>query len=122
MPKFSEKSRLKLSTCDPELRKLFNEVIKHVDCTIIEGHRNKDRQNKLFQEGHTQVKYPNSNHNSMPSRAVDVVPYPIDWDNINRFHHFAGIVKGIASQMGLKIKWGGEFKGFFDGPHYEVRK
>lgn len=122
MPKFSEKSKLKLTTCHPELRKLFNEVIKHVDCTVIEGRRNEDRQNKLFEEGRTKVKYPNSNHNFIPSRAVDVVPYPIDWDNINRFHHFSGVVMGIASQMGLKVKWGGEFKNFFDGPHYELRE
>ena len=120
MPNFSLKSKIKLQTCDIRLQKLFNEVIKHVDCSILEGHRTKDRQNELYQEGKTKAKYPDSNHNSLPSSAVDVVPYPVDWNDINRFYHFAGIVKGIASQMDIKIRWGGEFKNFFDGPHWEL--
>ena len=32
-----------------------------------------------------------------PSRAVDVVPYPIDWDDRERFHLFAGFVIALLS-------------------------
>ena len=74
MPKFGRKSKERLNTCESNLQKVFNEVIKHVDCSVLEGHREKDRQNKLFEEGKTKVKYPNGRHNRQPSSAVDVRP------------------------------------------------
>jgi peptidoglycan L-alanyl-D-glutamate endopeptidase CwlK len=44
MPQFGKDSLTKLSTCHPDLQKLFNEVIKHYDCTILEGHRSDEDQ------------------------------------------------------------------------------
>jgi hypothetical protein len=120
MPKFSNRSKSRLDTCHPDLIKLFNEVIKHVDCSILEGYRGEARQNILFEAGKSKAKFPKSKHNSDPSRATDVMPYPIDWDNLARINHFAGIVKGIAIGMDINIKWGGDFKSFFDGPHFEL--
>jgi len=122
MYRFSQNSKIKLLTCEPKLQKLFNEVIKYVDCSILEGHRNEERQNKLYTEGKTKARFPHSNHNVLPSKAVDVVVYPVDWDDINRIHGFAGFVKGVASQMDIKIKWGGDFKNLFDSPHFELVK
>jgi hypothetical protein len=58
--------------------------------------------------------------------AVDVAPYPIDWSDKEEFCYFAGYVMGIASilhyegLMSHRLKWGGHFKGFFDGPHFEL--
>lgn len=45
----------------------------------MEGHRDEDRQNKLFEEGKTKVKWPDSKHNTSPSKASDSAPYPLDW-------------------------------------------
>lgn len=64
----------------------------------------------------------------MPCLAVDVVPYPVDWDDRERFAYFAGIVKGIAFSMGLEIRWGGDWDQdgktldeiFSDMPHFEL--
>jgi len=128
MPKFSKKSLKQLETCHANLRKVFVEVIKTVDCSILEGHRGKDKQNTLYKEGKTKVKYPNGRHNEFLSRAVDVVPYPIDWDDRERFHLFAGFVLGIANQMGIKLRWGGDWNinwfvddnKFDDFPHFEL--
>lgn len=130
MPRFGKRSKERLSTCDDKLQKIFNEVIKYVDCSVLEGHRSAERQNKLFDEGKTKVKFPNGRHNSNPSRAVDVVPYPIDWDDRERFHLFAGFVIGIAQSMGVKLRWGGDWNmnfevddnKFDDFPHFELRK
>ena len=97
MPKFGNKSKGKLSTCDKRLQEIFNEVIKYVDCSVIEGHRSEERQNRLFEEGKTKVTYPKGRHNAFPSLAVDVVPYPVDWEDRERFHLFAGFVLGMAS-------------------------
>ena len=129
MPKFGRKSRERLSTCESNLQKVFNEVIKHVDCSVLEGHREKDRQNKLFEEGKTKVKYPNGRHNRQPSSAVDVTPYPVDWKDRERQTLFAGFVIGVASQMGINLRWGGDWdqdfqvvdNRFDDFPHFELK-
>jgi len=128
MPRFGKKSKEQLATCDERLIKIFNEVIKTVDCSVLEGHRSEDRQNALYEEGKTKVKYPQGRHNKFPSRAADVVPYPIDWDDRERFHLFAGFVLGIANQMGIKLRWGGDWNinwfvddnKFDDFPHFEL--
>ncbi len=128
MYKWGPRSIKHLVTLDERLQKVLNEVIKYVDCSIIEGHRSGERQNKLFEEGRTKVKYPYGRHNSNPSRAVDVVPYPIDWDDRERFHLFAGFVIGIGQSMGIKLRWGGDWNmnfevddnKFDDFPHFEV--
>lgn len=120
MPKFSERSLAKLGTCHRDLQDLFNEVIKHVDCTILCGHRGEAAQEKAVLKGYSKAHFPNSKHNTFPSIAADVVPYPIDWSDKERFYYFAGVVQGIASQRNINIKWGGSFKSFFDGPHYQL--
>ena len=129
MPKFGNKSKLNLLSCDYRLQEVFNEVIKHVDCSVLEGRRNEEIQNKLFEEGKTKVRYPEGRHNAQPSRAVDVAPYPIDWEDRERFHLFSGFVLGVASGMGITLRWGGDWNmnfevddnKFDDFPHFEIR-
>ena len=129
MPYFSKRSKSRLSTCDERLQEVFNEVIKHVDCSILEGHRSKERQNKLYDEGRTKVKYPNGRHNSNPSKACDVTPYPVDWKDRERQTLFAGFVIGVARSMGYNVRWGGDWdmdfqlmdNRFDDFPHFEIR-
>tara|TARA_R100001530_G_scaffold132190_1_gene104383 strand:- start:437 stop:832 length:396 start_codon:yes stop_codon:yes gene_type:complete len=130
MYKFGRKSRERLATCDKKLQKVFNEVIKYVDCSVLEGHRSEERQNKLFEEGKTKVKYPVGRHNSNPSNAVDVTPYPVDWNDRERQTLFAGFVMGVARGMDIKLRWGGDWNmnfkvkdnRFDDFPHFELRK
>ena len=129
MPHFGRKSKERLNTCESNLQKVFNEVIKHVDCSVLEGHREEDRQNRLYKEGKTKVKYPNGRHNRQPSSAVDVTPYPVDWKDRERQTLFAGFVIGVASQMGIKLRWGGDWdqdfqvvdNRFDDFPHFELK-
>ena len=130
MFRFGKKSRKQLSTCDEKLQKVFNEVIKHVDCSVLEGHRDERTQNKYFSEGKTKVQYPMGRHNSNPSRAVDVTPYPVDFNDRERQTLFAGFVIGIARSMGIKLRWGGDWNmnfnvednRFDDFPHFELRE
>ena len=129
MPYFGKSSKKRLSTCDDRLQKVFNEVIKHVDCSVLCGHRGKDDQNKAYKEGKSKAKYPNGRHNRQPSLAVDVSPYPIDWDDLERQTLFAGFVLGIAKQMGIDLIWGNDWDGDFetkdtglkDYPHFELK-
>ena len=111
MPIFSRKSKTILSTCDARLRRLFDIVIKEVDCTVFSGHRDQDEQNELQRMGRSKLKFPHSSHNENPSRAVDVAPWPIVWNDRERATYFAGFVKGIAYSKGIPIRWGGDWDG-----------
>ena len=130
MPKFGRKSKKRLKTCDEDLIFLFEEVVKYFDCSVLEGHRGKKLQNKYFKEGKSKLKFPEGNHNKKPSKAIDVAPYPIDWDDRERMTYFAGFVKGMASALGIPIRWGGDWNNntevkdnnFDDLPHFELRE
>jgi len=126
MPKFGKKSKKELATAHPDLQRLFNEVIKMFDCGVICGHRGRADQEKAFAAGFSKVQWPKSKHNQVPARAVDVVPYPINWEDENEFYKLAGVVKGIAAQMKIRVRWGGDFKAVgklkagWDKPHWEL--
>ena len=114
MPHFGYRSMSKLNTCDEQLIVLFKAVVKDFDCSVTEGYRNEETQNRYFDEGNSKVKYPLGNHNHQPSRAVDVYPYPIDMEDRDRFHFFAGYVRSVADQLGIKIRWGGNWRNDFN--------
>ncbi len=130
MPKFGKKSRDQLKTCHPKLQRVFNEVIKSVDCTVLKGYRNEEEQNEAYDKGNSKVRYPDGRHNANPSNAVDVLPYPIDWKDLERMTLFAGYVIGTAEQMGFKLIWGNDWDrdfqtkdtNFKDYPHFELHK
>ena len=130
MPKFSRKSKFKLYTCDKRLVGLFEEVVKKFDCMVLEGHRGQKAQDEAYLKGNSKVRFPNGKHNKSPSIAVDVAPYPIDWEDRDRFHYFGGYVLGVAAQMGLKIRWGGDWdmdtktkdNKFDDLVHFEIKE
>lgn len=128
MPAFSKRSRENLSQCHPDLQRLFNDVIQHFDCSVICGHRGMEEQEEAFRTGKSKAHFGESKHNHMPSMAVDVVPYPLDWDDRERFGLLAGFVKGRAISLGINIRWGGDWdqdnqmrdETFLDMPHYEL--
>lgn len=122
MYKFSKRSKDNLSTADEKLQLLFNEVIKEFDCTVIEGHRSLERQKELFYKGASQIDgiSKKGKHNYFPSRAVDVVPYPLDWNDIESFKLLASVVKRKALDLGINVQWGGDWKNFKDYPHWQI--
>ncbi len=129
MKKYSERSRTNLATCHSELQRLFYKVLAYdYDHTIIEGHRKQAEQDEAFRTGRSKLQWPLSKHNREPSLAVDVAPYPIDWNDIDRFYHFAGFVMGVAACLGINVRWGGDWdrdlefgdQTFFDLPHWEL--
>lgn len=114
MPKFSLQSEERLKTCHNNLYRLFEEVVKNYDCTIIEGYRSPEKQDEAFKNKKSKLK--SGKHNLTPSYAVDVSPYPIpanwgakDYRELARFYHFAGYVKAKAEFLGIKIRWGGDW-------------
>ena len=129
MPKFGKTSKRRLATCHEDLQRVFNEVIKRVDCSILKGYRGEKEQNEAYNKGTSNAKYPTGRHNSKPSRAVDVVPYPVDWKDYERMTLFAGYVLGKAESMGVNLIWGNDWDGDFetkdtglkDYPHFELK-
>ena len=105
MPKFGKKSRERLKGVDHRLIMVLDEVVKYFDITVIEGKRSQKRQNQLVEEGKSKTKF--GKH--VWGKAVDIAPYPIDWKARDDFHYLGGFVLGIASQLGIKIRWGGDW-------------
>jgi len=120
MPTFSERSLANLRECHPDLQRVAHEAIKHFDFAVICGHRNKAGQDKAFAEKKSKLRWPNSKHNKVPAMAFDAVPHPLDWNDTAAFHAMAKAMKAAAKKLGIVIRWGGDFKGFFDGPHFEL--
>ena len=105
MYKFGKRSRDRLKGVDSRLVNVLNELIKIMDVTVIEGLRSAERQKELLAKGASKVKY--SKH--MEGKAVDIAPYPIDWDDRERFHYMGGMIRGIAKALNLDIRWGGDW-------------
>ncbi len=128
MPKFSEKSLAKLETCDSRLQRVFEAVVAEFDCTILDGHRDRERQNCMVAEGKSKTPWPQSKHNAEPSLAADVATYPIDWEDRERQALFAGYVLATAKAMGVTLRWGGDWdrdtevrdNNFDDLVHFEI--
>lgn len=120
-----KESALKLATCHPDLRRLINAAALGVDegdlayahihdITVVCGYRGKEAQDKAVKEGHSKKPWPSSAHNMVPANAVDVAPYPTDWNDVRAFNVLHGYIAGIAHQMGLALHDIG-----WDMPHVE---
>lgn len=129
MPSFGRTSQKRLLTCHKLIQSLFNDVIWHYDCAVIQGHRNQELQTQYFKNGKSKTEWPDSKHNSEPSYAIDIAPWingripwpvtPNDWNNKTKrteymkdmfqFYHFAGFVLSRAENFNVKIRWGGDW-------------
>src|SRR6266542_3287049 len=129
---FGTESKKQLATCVDSLQDVANESIKYIDFSVIEGHRNKKDQDTDYAKGNSKLKWPNSKHNSIPSKAFDFAPYPIDWSNKElahaRFFLVAGVILCSAKRLGIKIRFGWDWNrnldprddSFQDLPHVEI--
>lgn len=126
MFKFSQRSEENLNGVHPDLIKVVRRALQlsTVDFTVIEGMRSKARQKRLFAQGATKTM--NSRH--LTGHAVDLVPYPLDWNNKHAFEQIAQAMQKAAKELGIAIRWGGDWnqngrsddEKFYDGPHFEL--
>ena len=130
MYNFSNISLERLSTCHSDLQLILYKLINFIDFSVVCGTRNEEDQTKAYNSGHSKVQYPNSRHNTNPSLAVDIIPYPTGWKKKENFYYIAGMVKAIAIENGIRIRWGGDWDGdndftdqrFNDLAHFELIK
>lgn len=129
MPYLGTKSKRILATICPELQLVLEEAIKFYDFKVISGQRGEAEQNELFENNYSKKRYPDSRHNTEPlSDAVDLAPYPVDWNDAKRFAVLAGIIMYIAWTLEIEIRWGGDWDGdtrttdqtFNDLGHFEI--
>jgi peptidoglycan L-alanyl-D-glutamate endopeptidase CwlK len=116
----SQKSLDKLQGVDASLIRVVKRAITitNVDFTVGEGVRSLERQKELVAAGKSQTMQ--SKH--LVGHAVDLWVIKngvITWDK-QAYIDFAIVMKQAAKDEGVVIRWGGDFKSFFDGPHFEL--
>lgn len=129
--KFSKRSLAEIETLEPDLQIVLSKVMNWqiIDFTVIQGVRTIEEQKELVRTGKSRTM--NSKH--LPNRfgmseAVDIAPWPIDWNDPERFFFLGGLVFAAAEEMGVKLRWGGDWDSdkdfrdqtFIDLPHFEL--
>lgn len=141
MPKFSKRSLNLLDQCHPDIQKVLKEAIKYFDFTVLDSTiRTEEQQKQFVKEGKSKTL--NSKHlkRLVPeygkeySFAVDIAPWPIDWEDRECFCLLAGYILGIANLFYSKgeiehtFRYGGDWnknnkttdEKFSDLPHFEI--
>lgn len=117
---FGARSLKRLEGVHPDLVRVMKRAIgcTTVDFAVIEGLRTLATQKKYMASGATRTM--NSRH--LTGHAVDIAPYidgKVRWD-WPLFHQIAPVVKKAAAELEIPITWGGDWRSFKDGPHWEL--
>ena len=113
-------SQARLKGVHADLVKVIEEAIRRtpIDFTVLEGLRTKERQKQLVAKGASKTM--NSYH--ITGHAVDVAPLvdgKVTWD-WTYYRQLAPVIKQVAKELGVNITWGGDWKSFPDGPHWQI--
>ncbi len=118
--KWNETSKKQLDGVHPHLQAVMNRALSKsdLDLRVLEGMRTLARQKVLLAQGATRTL--NSRH--LTGHAVDVAPLidgKVSWD-WPLYHKIAATVKAAAKELNIPIEWGGDWKTFKDGPHWQL--
>ena len=117
---FGDRSISRMDGLHPDLKKVMNQAIlaTDLDFTVLEGVRTLERQKQMVESGASTTL--NSRH--LDGHAVDIAPFvggEVRWD-WPLYYKLAVIVKAAAKEVGVPIEWGGDWKTFKDGPHWQL--
>lgn len=120
--KLSKRSLKALEGVNPELVAVVQRAIQitSVDFVVTEGLRTPERQRVLFDSGASQTL--NSKH--LTGDAVDLAAWvdnKVDW-SWPLYSKLAAAMKAAAKELDVPIAWGGDWKHFKDGPHFELAR
>jgi peptidoglycan L-alanyl-D-glutamate endopeptidase CwlK len=115
------RSKQRLTGLHPDLVAVVELAITKtdVDFTVLEGMRTKSRQRSLFTKGSSTTM--NSRH--LTGHAVDLGAYvdgEVKWD-WPLYHRIAKAMNEAALELKVDLDWGGDWKSFPDGPHFQLR-
>ena len=136
---FSERSLNNLKGVHPKLVAVVKRAleISPIDFTVLEGVRSQARQDELWAQGRTkpgpvvtwvQTSGTHGIQGDGYGHAVDLAPYPIDWNDHGRFDGLANVMFAAAKEIGVTLRWGGNWdmdaiiheRGESDSPHFEL--
>lgn len=122
MYKLGERSLKNINGVNPNLIKVVKRAIEitQIDFAVTEGLRNEKRQKHLVKIGASQTLI--SKH--LTGDAVDLVAYDegsFSWD-WPLYHKIAEAMKQAAYELDVAIVWGGDWKSFKDGPHFQLNE
>jgi len=114
------RSLTRLEGVHPDLVRIVKTAasISDLDFTVLEGLRTVERQKQLFAQKATKTM--NSRH--LTGHAVDLAPMiggKISWD-WPLYNRLAKVVKAAAAEEKIPLQWGGDWRQFKDGPHWEL--
>lgn len=122
---WSKKSKQLIEQCDIRLQCLANLMLNFskFDLTVTCGYRNEADQEEAFNTGKSKLHFGQSKHNLTPSKAIDIIPYPVNWDiRDKRWKELGTLAKKCAELIGISIIWGGDYQSFKDYPHIELKE
>ena len=117
----SNVSMVRLSTCHPLLYQLVLAVMQKTQILVVCGYRDQVAQEEAFNSGKSKLNWPTSRHNSKPSEAVDLIPLPMNWNDIDAFKTLAQTVKDTAAELNIQVEWGGDWATFKDFDHFQLK-
>ena len=114
------RSLSRLEGVHPDLVRVVKRAaaMSDLDFTVLEGLRTVERQKQLFVQKATKTM--NSRH--LTGHAVDLAPMiggKISWD-WPLYNRLAKIIKAAAAVEKVPLQWGGDWRTFKDGPHWEL--
>jgi len=114
------RSLSRLEGVHPDLVRVVKKAaaMSPLDFTVLEGLRTLERQKQLSQIGATKTL--RSRH--LTGHAVDLAPMvggTVRWD-WPLYHRLAKIIKEAAVAENVPIEWGGNWRTFKDGPHWQL--
>ena len=120
MFKLSQKSIARLSGVHQDLVDVVKRAIEITECdfTVLEGVRSVARQEQLVKAGASQTM--KSRH--LTGHAVDLgamVNGSVRWD-WPLYDKIALAMKAAAIEKQVAIEWGGDWRSFKDGPHFQL--
>ncbi len=115
----SDRSVSRLAGVHPDLVKVVNRAIgMDLDFMVIEGLRSIEQQKKYVASGASKTM--NSRH--LTGHAVDLgvmLNGQLTWE-WKHYEHLAKNIKAAAKELGVPVEWGGDWKSFKDGPHFQL--
>ena len=115
-----QRSLSRLEGVHPDLVRIVKKAaaLSDLDFTVLEGIRSVERQKQLVSQGASRTM--NSRH--ITGHAVDLAPMiagEVRWD-WPLYHKLAKIIKSAAADEKVPLQWGGDWRAFKDGPHWEL--
>lgn len=127
MYKFGKQSLDRMEGVHPLLRECAERALSYgiLDLTVVPygGLRTIEDQRELVAKGASKTL--NSLHRVQSSgfgHAIDLAPYPVNWNDLFRFALMGSLMFRAAGEIGMPLEWGGHWRTFKDYPHFQLER